>query len=112
MADQTPPGSRSGTADTGRFRRTGISVLRRVATMRGAHQVSDRLAGKTALVTGAASGMGEATSRLFVAEGARVCVTDMNTSRGRDVAADLGSNGYFQQLDVRSAEEWQAAVER
>ena len=74
--------------------------------------MSDRLAGKIALVTGAASGMGEATSRLFAAEGARVCVTDVNTSRGKDIAADLGSSGSFHQLDVTSAEEWKGAVER
>jgi 3alpha(or 20beta)-hydroxysteroid dehydrogenase len=73
--------------------------------------VSDRLLGKVALVTGAASGMGEATSRRFAAEGARVFLADFNESRGEEVAAQLAANGHFHRLDVRSAEEWSGAVE-
>jgi 3alpha(or 20beta)-hydroxysteroid dehydrogenase len=71
----------------------------------------NRLTGRVALVTGAASGMGEATARLYAAEGARVLLADVNVSRGKEVAADLEANGRFHHLDVTSAEGWDAAVE-
>jgi 3alpha(or 20beta)-hydroxysteroid dehydrogenase len=74
--------------------------------------MSNRLSGKVALVTGAASGMGEATSRLFAAEGARVFLTDINTTRGKEVESELAGNGTFHHLDVTSAEEWDGAVAR
>ncbi len=74
--------------------------------------MSERLAAKVALVTGASSGMGEATSRLFVAEGAQVLLADVNTTRGEKVAADLAPHGRFHYLDVTSPESWAAAAER
>lgn len=72
----------------------------------------DRLAGKVALVTGAASGMGEATALLFVDEGAKVLLADVNTSTGEEVAAKLGDSARFQHLDVTSAEGWDETVKR
>lgn len=62
-----------------------------------------RLDGKIAAVTGGASGIGEATVRRFVAEGARVAFCDRDAERGRRVAAELGATGAlvaFTQADV------------
>ncbi len=51
-----------------------------------------RLEGKTAIITGAASGIGAATARKFVSEGARVVVSDVNEELGDQVAGELGPN--------------------
>ncbi|WP_246632489.1 SDR family NAD(P)-dependent oxidoreductase [Pseudonocardia nigra] len=64
-----------------------------------------RLAGKVAVVTGATSGIGEATARLFVAEGASVVVAGRDTRRGEAVAGELGERGVFHRTDVTSEEE-------
>ena len=67
-----------------------------------------RLADRTALVTGGASGIGAATCRRLAAEGARVAVTDMNLEGAQQVADEVSGAAY--QLDVRSDESIQAAV--
>jgi NAD(P)-dependent dehydrogenase (short-subunit alcohol dehydrogenase family) len=59
-----------------------------------------RYDGKVALITGAASGLGEATARLLVAEGGRVVVADYSEERGRAVAASLGAQALFAPCDV------------
>ena len=51
-------------------------------------------------VTGAASGLGEATARVFVASGARVVVADVNEAAGVRLAAELGANARFARVDV------------
>jgi NAD(P)-dependent dehydrogenase (short-subunit alcohol dehydrogenase family) len=71
---------------------------------------------KVALVTGAASGMGAATARIFAREGARaVVVADVLDTDGEAVAAEIrkaGGTASYVHLDVTKEDEWQAAVDR
>lgn len=69
-----------------------------------------RLAGKVAIVTGAARGQGEAEARRFVAEGASVLLTDVLDDDGVAVARSLGEAAAYRHLDVTSEEDWVAAV--
>lgn len=71
-----------------------------------------RLEGKAAVITGGASGIGEASARLFVREGARVLIADIQDERGRKLAAELGSSAVYQHTDITREEEVKAAVER
>ena len=72
--------------------------------------MSGRLEGKVALITGAARGQGEAEARRFVAEGAKVLLTDVLDEQGEAVAASLGEAAAYRHLDVTSEAEWTAAV--
>jgi 3alpha(or 20beta)-hydroxysteroid dehydrogenase len=72
--------------------------------------VTGRLAGKVALITGAARGQGEAEARRFVAEGAQVLLTDVLDAEGEAVAAELGDAAAYRHLDVTSEEDWEGAV--
>ena len=65
-----------------------------------------RLEGKTALVTGAASGIGLQTSIRLAEEGARVMMTDINLEEGLQQAEKLGVNAAFLKLDITEEEEW------
>ncbi len=69
-----------------------------------------RLAGKVAIITGAASGMGAATARIFVREGAKVVVADVMEHEGKQVAAGLGDAARFERLDVTNEENWNQVV--
>jgi NAD(P)-dependent dehydrogenase (short-subunit alcohol dehydrogenase family) len=60
----------------------------------------DRLEGIRAVITGAASGIGEATARLFLAEGASVVMADIDDARGDRIAAELGDRCRFLPTDV------------
>ena len=68
-----------------------------------------RIDGKIALVTGGASGLGEAIVRRFVAEGASVVVADIDTAAGEALAAELGEGASFIRLDVTAEPDWLAA---
>lgn len=62
-----------------------------------------RLGDKVALITGAASGMGQSEAVLFAKEGAKVVVADVLEPEGQKVADSLGGAGRFIRLDVTSA---------
>jgi NAD(P)-dependent dehydrogenase (short-subunit alcohol dehydrogenase family) len=59
-----------------------------------------RVQGKSAIITGAGSGIGEASARLFAAEGARVAVIDWDAAAGEKVAAEIGESAFFLRADV------------
>jgi NAD(P)-dependent dehydrogenase (short-subunit alcohol dehydrogenase family) len=72
-----------------------------------------RLAGKVALISGAASGMGQSEATIFAREGAKVIVGDVLEAEGRDVAdsiAKAGGQARFVKLDVTDEQSWQDAV--
>lgn len=69
-----------------------------------------KLQGKTAIVTGAANGLGEATARLFASEGAQVIVADIAEEQGRAVADSIGEAAIFRSLDVSDTDQWEAVV--
>ena len=73
--------------------------------------MGQELNGKVAVVTGAASGIGRATAELFVAEGARVVMGDVNAEEGEAFAASLGDAACFKATDVSKPEEVQALVD-
>jgi len=71
---------------------------------------STRLAGKIALISGGASGIGAASAKRFIDEGAKVVIGDINTEKGKAIAAQYGDELSFTELDVTSAESWGAAI--
>jgi NAD(P)-dependent dehydrogenase (short-subunit alcohol dehydrogenase family) len=68
--------------------------------------------GKTALVTGGASGLGAATVRMLAAAGAKVVIGDINEQAGKALAQELGEAVSFVKLDVTNDQDIQAAVEK
>jgi NAD(P)-dependent dehydrogenase (short-subunit alcohol dehydrogenase family) len=86
----------AGTVVAGRSAREGCTV--------------DRLANKTAIITGAARGMGAATARLFAAEGARVVLADVLDAEGEALARELGAVAFFRHHDVADEDSWQGLL--
>ena len=74
--------------------------------------VEGRLEGRAALVSGGASGIGQATCRRLAQEGARVVVADIAREAGASLAAEIGEAACFHFLDVTDRCGWQAVVER
>ena len=73
--------------------------------------MSGRLDGKVAVITGGASGMGAATVRKFVAEGARVVIADVQEEKGRELAQDIGPEAVFAFADVCREADVQGMIE-
>jgi NAD(P)-dependent dehydrogenase (short-subunit alcohol dehydrogenase family) len=69
-----------------------------------------RMEGKIALVTGGASGLGAAMTRMFVGEGARVLLTDIDFDGATAVATQLGDAAAAHRHDVTCADDWSAAI--
>jgi NADP-dependent 3-hydroxy acid dehydrogenase YdfG len=69
-----------------------------------------RVVGKTAIVTGAASGIGAAIARVLAAEGAAVVLADIDADRGPALAAEFGEPSLFRSLDVTDEGAWRDLV--
>jgi len=72
--------------------------------------MSDRLAGRVAVITGGASGIGKATVLRFLAEGARVVVGDLNVDAGRELAAAVGDTDVLRVQTTDVSDEQQVAA--
>ena len=73
--------------------------------------MSPDVSGKVVVITGAASGIGRASAELFVAQGARVVLADVNAQGGEALAAELGAQARFLQTDVASPEDLDQLVD-
>ena len=74
--------------------------------------MADRLAGKVALITGGGSGIGAATARRFVEEGAQVVVADLNVDSAEAIASELGGKTIGVAIDVVDRASIRTAIER
>lgn len=72
----------------------------------------NRLEKKVAIITGAAMGMGASHAKRFIAEGAKVVLTDINEEKGIAFANELGENALFVKQNVVNAEDWADVVSK
>jgi len=71
-----------------------------------------QISGKVAIITGGASGLGEATVRRYVAAGAQVAIFDLDEQRGKSIVTELNENVAYYQVDVTSEESVQEAIDQ
>src|SRR5262245_24099699 len=91
--------------------RPSVAQGRRVTKHGEGKTMADRLAGRVALISGAARGQGAAEARLFASEGAAVVLGDVLDAAGAAVAAEIGERAAYLHLDVTREDAWRAAVE-
>ena len=70
-----------------------------------------KLDGKVAVITGGVSGIGKATARLFIEQGARVVIADIEDDRGKSLAEELGANAIYLHADVSQEPDVKAAID-
>lgn len=70
-----------------------------------------RLTNKIAIITGAAQGMGAATAKRFIEEGATVVIADILDEKGQSLANSLGERAHYRHCDVRKEADWQALID-
>lgn len=70
----------------------------------------DRLKDKVIIITGGANGMGASHAKLFVEEGAKVVITDINENDGQNLADELGENAIFLKHDVTQTADWEHVI--
>ncbi|MFD1124284.1 glucose 1-dehydrogenase [Lentilactobacillus raoultii] len=70
-----------------------------------------KLDDKVAIITGASQGMGASHAKLFINEGAKVVITDINEEKGQQLAKTLGDNALFVKQDVSSEADWQKVIQ-
>jgi len=73
---------------------------------------SHQMSGKTAFITGGASGIGAATARIFADRGAKVVIADQNTAKAEQLAREIGDQDCVVELDVRHENAWKTATEQ
>lgn len=69
-----------------------------------------RVAGKVAIVTGGASGMGKADAIMLAREGASVVIADLNETDGQAIAESIGDHALFLRLDVSDEDNWKSVI--
>jgi len=104
------PGNEGGRGDfSGNRSEPKISYRSSTPSTKG--KVMD-ISGKSVLITGGASGLGEATARHLASMGAKVAILDMDEKRGPQVAAEIGKNALFLKTDVTDEASVAAAVDQ
>src|SRR5690242_3804013 len=73
--------------------------------------MSGRLSGKVTIITGATSGIGEATARCFIEQGAYVILAGRSVDKGMQLAKELGERAIYQQADVMKEADSAALVD-
>ncbi|KAG9457552.1 hypothetical protein H6P81_002060 [Aristolochia fimbriata] len=91
--------------------RSGLSKMALFAATRSLSSDSRRLAGKIALITGAASGIGKTTAAEFIRNGAKVIIADVQREQGEQTAGELGPDATFFHCDVTHEPSVSSAVD-